>query len=267
MWQGIHNSIIMAKNCELFETDFIVQGDHSHIDSPRVNIQVNKHCMTEPLLLDNTKVLCLFDTGSNVNLIWESVIKSSEYLSSLPILDCPDYTIRNTTGEINANKFIELCFRNKDDFILNTTALVVPDFGSVKFLLSISSMNHLNRVIDMSSRQISIRKKSLVFKTSFHNEVEAHDTMINGIKCSLPKQLRNGDFVAKPFRPFSNYLPLNFMLQFKKGKRCLKIANPTSKGLTIKAGTALGCVNFKLIRDLSQCANTIIHLHPRHGWQ
>ncbi len=51
------------------------------------------------------------------------------------------------------------------------------------------------------------------------------------------------------------------MLQFKKGKSYLKIENPTSKGLTIKAGTALGCVNFKLIRDLSQCANTITHLH------
>ncbi len=96
--------------CELFETDFIVQDDHSQVDSTRVNIQLNKHCMTEILLLDNTKVLCLFDTGSNVNLISESLIKCSEYLSSIPILECSDYTIRNTIGEINANKFIELCF-------------------------------------------------------------------------------------------------------------------------------------------------------------
>ncbi len=117
----------MAKNHELFETDFIVQDDHPQVDSTRVNIQVNKHCMTELLLLDNTKVLCLFQTGSYVNLISESVIKSSQYLSSMPILDCPDYTIRNTTGKINANKFIKLCFRVKDDFILTTTALVVPD--------------------------------------------------------------------------------------------------------------------------------------------
>ncbi len=51
------------------------------------------------------------------------------------------------------------------------------------------------------------------------------------------------------------------MLQFKKGKSYLKIANPTSKGLTIKAGTALGCVIFELIRDLSQCVNTTTHLH------
>ncbi len=99
------------------------------------------------------------------------------YLSSLPILDCPDYTIRNTNSEIKANKFIELCFRIKDDHILHTTALVVPDYGSVKFLLSISSMNHLNRVIDVSSRQISIRKKSFVFKSYYHNRVKAHDTM------------------------------------------------------------------------------------------
>ncbi len=51
------------------------------------------------------------------------------------------------------------------------------------------------------------------------------------------------------------------MLQFKKGKSYLKIANTTSKGLTIKAGTALGCVSFELISDLSQCLNTITHLH------
>ncbi len=259
-WQGIHDSITTVKKRKLFDTDFIVQSDHSQTDSPIVNIQVNKHCTTELLLLDNTKVLCLFDTGSNVNLISESVIKSREYLSSLPILDCPDYMIRNTTSEINVNKFIELCFRVKDDFILNTTALVVPDFSSVKFLFSISSVSLLKSVIDVSSRQISIRKKSFVFKTSFHNRVKAQDTMTIGIKCSLPKQLRNGNFVAKPFRRFSSYLPLNFMLQFKKGKSYLKITNPTSKGLTIKAGT-LGCVSFELIRDLSQCANTITHLH------
>ncbi len=55
----------MAKNRELFETDFIVQDEHSQVDSTRVNIQVNKHFVTELFLLDNTKVLCLFDTGSN----------------------------------------------------------------------------------------------------------------------------------------------------------------------------------------------------------
>ncbi len=160
--------------------------------------------------------------------------------------------IRNTTSEINANKSIELCLRVKDDFILNTTALVIPDFGSVKFLLSISSMNHLNSVIDVSLRQISIRKRLFVFKSSFHNRVKAHDTMTIGIKCSLLKQLRNGDFV---------HFQTIFLLQFKKGKSYLKISNSTSKGLTIKAGTTLVCVSFELIRDLSQCANTTTHLH------
>ncbi len=48
-----------------------------------------------------------------------------------------------------ANKFIELCFRVKDDYILHTTALMVPDFGSVKFLLSFSSMNQLNSMVDV----------------------------------------------------------------------------------------------------------------------
>ncbi len=173
-WQGIYDAITTVKNRELFKTDFIVQGNHSNVNSNRISIQVNKHCMTELLLLDNNKVLCLFDTGSNVNLLSESVIKSIKYLSSLPVLDCLDYMIWNTSGEIKATKLIELCFRVKDDYILHTTALVVTDFGSVKFLLNISSMNHLNRMIDVSSRQISIRKKSFVFKSCCHNRVKAH---------------------------------------------------------------------------------------------
>ncbi len=74
--RGIHDSVITVKNRELFETDFIAEGNHSQVDSTRVNIHVNKHCMTELLLLDNTKVLCLFDTGSNVNLLSESVVKT-----------------------------------------------------------------------------------------------------------------------------------------------------------------------------------------------
>ncbi len=37
--------------------------------------------------------------------------------------------------------------------------------------------------------------------------------------------------------------------------------NPTSKFLTIKADTALGCVAFELIRNLSQLSNTITHFH------
>ncbi len=38
----------------------------------------------------------------------------------------------------------------------------------------------------------------------------------------LPKELRNGDVVAKQFHPFNSYLPLNFVLKFKKGKSFLK---------------------------------------------
>ncbi len=260
-WQGIHNAITTEKNMDLFETDLIVQGNGVNTDSTRITIQVNKNCMTELLLLDNTKVLSLIDTGSNVNLISESVIKSSEYLSSLPILNCPEYRIRNTSGEMVANKFIELCFRVKDEYILHTTALVVPDFRSVNFLLSISSMNQPNSVVDVSSRQISIQKKSFVFKSCFHNIIKAHDTLTIGIKCILPKELRNGDFIAKLFRPFTSYVPLNFMLQFRKGQSLLKISHPTSNGLTIKADTALCCVAFELVQNLSQCSNTVTHLH------
>ncbi len=95
-WLGIHDAITTEKNRDLFDTDLIVQGNSSNVDSTSITKQVNKNCMTELLLLNNTKVV---DTGSNVNLISESVIKSSEYLSSVAIVNCPEYRIRNTSGE------------------------------------------------------------------------------------------------------------------------------------------------------------------------
>ncbi len=260
-WQDIHDSISTTTTSELFDADFVSHESQPLADSIRINIPLNKHCMSELLLLDNTKVLCLFDTSSNVNLLSESVIKSRKHLSSLPVLDCPAYTIRNTTGEMKANKFIELCFRVKDDYILHTTALVVPDFGTVKLLLSICSMNNLNSVIDVSSRQISIRKISFIFKSSFHCKVKANDSRTINIKCSLPKELRNGNFVSRPFRLYSNYLPLTFMLQFRKGISFIRITNPTSSGLTIKPNTPLGCVSFELMCNLSDSSNIITHVH------
>ncbi len=59
-WQGIHDAITIKKNRDLFETDIIVQGNISNVDSTRITIQVNKNCMTELLLLDNTNYsVCL----------------------------------------------------------------------------------------------------------------------------------------------------------------------------------------------------------------
>ncbi len=34
-----------------------------------------------------------------------------------------------------------------------------------------------------------------------------------------------------------------------------------AKCLTIKADTALGSLSFELVRNLSQCTNTVTHLH------
>ncbi len=47
----------------------------------------------------------------------------------------------------------------------------------------------------------------------------------------------------------------------RRRKAISKIANPTFKGLSIKAGTALRCVSFELIHVLSHGVNTITPLH------
>ncbi len=166
--------------------------------------------MTELLLLDNTKVFSLFDTGSTVNLLSESVIKSSEYLSSL------EHRKRNTSGEMLAVKFIELCFRQNDDYILHTTALVIHDFDSVQFLLSIYSMNQLNSVIDVNSRQILIRKKSFVFKTCFHSRIKAHDTFDNRCQMYVAQSFEKWGFHIKAISSLYQLCTVEFCIKIQK---------------------------------------------------
>ncbi len=227
-------------------------------DSPTLNIHINKRCMTELLLLDNVNVLRLFDTGSTVNIISESLMKSSEYLSSIKAMVSGTHKIRNMTGETIANIFIEICFKVKDDYILHTTALIVPDFGSIKFILSTTSMIQLNNVIDAANQKIYIRKKSFVFKTTNPCRIKANDSTTLLIKCALPKSLRNGDFISKAFRLFIMFLPSNILLKFRKGQSYIKLSNHTSKAISIKGNTALGCASFDLINDVS---NRVTHFH------
>ncbi len=242
-WKELHDSMMSDKSREIFDMDVLVhQLSGENTDSPTLNIHVYKKCITELLLLDDTKVLSLFDTGSKVNLISECFVKSSEYLSSMHVMECGTHKIQNTTGIMNASKVIEICLKVKDDFILSTTTLIVSDFGSVKFILSTTSMIQLNSIIDISSQEINIRKKSFAFRTNQHCKIKANDSTVIGIKCTFPKFLRNSDFLDKPFRPFTKFLPYNFLLKLKRGQSYIKIINHTSRSFNMKGNTALGSV-------------------------
>ncbi len=68
-WQEIHDSMIVDKNRDVFDVDLLVHTECTiNCESLTLNINVDKTCMTELVLLDNVKVLTLFDTGSTVNL-------------------------------------------------------------------------------------------------------------------------------------------------------------------------------------------------------
>ncbi len=97
------------------------------------------------------------------------------------VMECGMHKIQNTPGTMNSSKVIEICFKVKDDFILSTTGLIVPDIGSVNFILSTTSMIQLNSVIDISSQKVSIRKHSFVFRTNQHCKIKANDSAVIGI--------------------------------------------------------------------------------------
>jgi hypothetical protein len=192
-WRNIHDSVMIDKHRELFEADLISsQTTKYSANETNITLQLDKKCMTELKLLDGTTVLSVFDSGSTVNLISEAIIAQSKYLSNLPIVKCEQFNIINTSTTIQANRFIELCFKVNEDYILNTTALIVPDFGVTKFILSTRSMAHLQGVLDFAKNRITIRKSSFAFHTMKHCKIKPHDTLIVPIRCFLPAKIQNG---------------------------------------------------------------------------
>ncbi len=101
-WKELHDSMMSDKSRELFDMDVHVhQLGGGNTDSPTLNIHVYKKCITELLLLDDTMVLSLFDIGSTVNLISGSLVKSSDYFSSMNVMECGTHKIQNTIGIMN----------------------------------------------------------------------------------------------------------------------------------------------------------------------
>ncbi len=165
-WKAIDDSLIIDISHDLFSADLISSNTDRQCDETII-INTNDNWMCELNLLNGESILSIFDTGSTVNLISEDVIENNEYLSTLPILKCPQVIIQNTSTAIVSDKFIEVCFKINENLILHAIALVVQNFGNVKFLLSTKSMFELNTQIDIASKRIIMKKKSFIFKNTY----------------------------------------------------------------------------------------------------
>ncbi len=110
-WKCIHNALITETSRELFSAD-LIDSDMCPNNDDLVTINTNENCLCELSLLNGEKIPSIFDTWSSVNLISEEIVKNNEYLSSLPVYKCCQFTIRNTSTSINAESFIKCVLRS-----------------------------------------------------------------------------------------------------------------------------------------------------------
>ncbi len=82
--KSIHHSLITDISRDLIYADLISSNTDRQCDE-KITINTNDNCMCELNLLNCESILSIFDTGSTVNLISEDVVKTNEYLSTLPI--------------------------------------------------------------------------------------------------------------------------------------------------------------------------------------
>jgi len=190
----------------LFDGDLWIDSNED-TDLPMVSVDLDKSNMAKFNLPDGKEFLTLFDTGANINLLSESCVNRSKYLSGLEQRQCEIFKIRNISCiPIKTDTFLEIQFKIKEGYMLRTTALVVPDFGNVDFILSTKTMEKLGSVIDLEEKKIKIRKKSFVFKSCNMIHLKPGSVAIINVKSNIPKPLKNHSFICKPFAPYLDML-------------------------------------------------------------
>ncbi len=84
-----------------------------------------------------------------------------------------------------------------------------------------------------------------IFKITYFLKLKSNESKSIQIKSALPKPLRNGDFIARTFRPFLTYFPNSFMCKFSKGMSYITVSNPTSKTLSLKGVNCIGSISLR----------------------
>ena len=267
-WKDIQNHLIAGRTRNLFDAEIYDLSFRSQDDSsdPALDIKLNNQCMTSLRLLDGTPILTLFDTGSTVNLISEQLVKDSPYLSQLPILHCPGMTVNNTTGSRKHDRFLELCFKLPDHQVLFTTALIIPDFGTVKFLLSKNSMSCLEGLMDLRTDTIRFHKKEFALRSNNKIYLKPNSSRTITVRSKLPSSIKNSDLLCRTFMPYSKYLPRLFKLKFKRGYSVINVSNPTNSLVIIPSNAVIGSVSLDLCDRFDSNVVLASHSHTdTHG--
>ena len=134
----------------------------------------------------------------------------------------------------------------------------MPDFGNVDFILSTETMEKLGSVIDLEEKKIKIRKKSFVFKSCNMIHLKPGSVAIINVKSNIPKPLKNHSFICKPFAPYVDMLPTDFLVKFKSNNGKIRIYNSTKKTVTIKPNSVLGYATVTPKKNIYQHVN---HVH------
>ncbi len=247
-WKEVHNHFVTKRTRELFDAELHSMNMNSNNSQQNfsINIQLNKTNMVHLPALDGTKILTLCDSGSTVNLISEDLVKSSIYLSSLPVFKCPKITINNTSGNVFCDSFIEICFRLSSETVLFTTALLIKDFGSVKFLLSTNSMSKLDSILDLKDNVIKFRRKEFALRSLHFVKLQPNESKTITVKSRLPGSLKNTNMLCRSFMPYSKYFPSLFTLQFRRNHSIIHMTNPTNNVVTLKPNTVIAAVSLDL---------------------
>ncbi len=236
-----------------------VMTNDTDVDEEFITINMIDKAMLKLYLPDKTVLLTLCDTGSSVNLLSEDIIAKSTYLKNLTRHPALRHLSINTSSnvKITPTEFVRIEIHGSG-LIFYTHAYIVPTFGIIDFILSYDTMGSIGMDLDIQKHRVKIQKKTFILKNCRHIKIQPGVTKRINVFTNMPALLQHKNFIAKPFKSFSKYLPSEFLLAFTKKRSTIQIKNTGNKPLILTSTMPLATIDSRATQPI---ITTRCHMH------
>ena len=171
----------------------------------------------------------LVDSGATETLISGRRVKSSSYLSKLPLQDIEHMRFKIGNGDfLHASKAVNVEL-NIQGHKLKVRAIVVDNLTGPDILLGASTLTDLQGSIDFTTHTLTIRPKRIQFMPTHDISVRPGHTKHIVIRGKVPKILKHSEILLQAGRQLSSFCPTYMLVKLHKNSAIIKVTNHSKK--------------------------------------
>ena len=215
---------------------------HHHFDDDNFSIQLTAKNMCLGNVKDTTFIVVV-DSGATHDIITQTTINGSPYLSSLEPTPCESISFTVAGGE-----HIQCKTKLKFDLSIQGVtfaicAYIMPDCGSVSMLLGTETLNALQGQLDFSKHTLTVKSRRIRVKATRKQVIRPHEKREITFFAHGPGIMKNAPAIIN----FSNFMckhtvPVG-IVQFHRGKCRVPVYNDTDQAVYIDKNSTVGNID------------------------